>query len=127
MTSDWNDFYGRDIAEKLPAFNRNGRLYDCLYSQQFNRELLDSLIGLADHMRDITKAREGDDFLQSLLSHRRAMLYFSQPSTRTFLSFMSACHILGIRVLETRDLKTSSQVKGESFDDTMRTFSSSSS
>lgn len=124
MSADWNSFYKQDLADRLPTLSRDGRLYDCLFAQQFDRDLLDRLITLADHMRAITKAREGDDYLQSLLSHRRAMLYFSQPSTRTFLSFSSACHILGIRILEIRDLKTSSQVKGESIEDTIRTFSS---
>ncbi len=52
------------------------------------------------------------------------MLYFPQPSTRTFLSFNNACHILGIRTSEIRDPATSSEVKGESFDDSIRTFSS---
>ncbi|MDE2290698.1 MAG: aspartate carbamoyltransferase, partial [Elusimicrobia bacterium] len=105
-------------------FSRDGRLYDCLFAQQFDRALLDRLCGLADRMRHITKTREGDDFLRGLLANKRAILYFSQPSTRTFLSHMSACHILGIRVMEIRDLKTSSEVKGESLDDTIRTFAS---
>ncbi len=52
------------------------------------------------------------------------MLYFTQPSTRTFLSFNNACHILGIRTSEIRDPGTSSEVKGESFEDSIRTFSS---
>ena len=52
------------------------------------------------------------------------MLYFTQASTRTFLSFQSACHILGLQTLEIRDPATSSEVKGESIDDSIRTFSS---
>lgn len=120
----WREFHERPLEEKLPLFFRDGALYDCLFSQQFTRESLDRLCTLADRMRSITKEKSGDDFLQSLLSNKRAMLYFSQPSTRTFLSFSSACHILGLRVLEIRDLKTSSVVKGESLDDTIRTFSS---
>jgi aspartate carbamoyltransferase catalytic subunit len=124
MKARWDDFYAQPAKDKIDFFRKEGRLYDCLFAQQFDRPLLDRLIKLADHMRAITKSRAGDDFLRTRLAHRRAMLYFSQPSTRTFMSFMSACHILGIRVLETRDLKTSSQVKGESFEDTIRTFSS---
>lgn len=119
----WEEYYAREVSAKLGDFSREGRLFDCLFAQQFDRSLLDRLVRLADHMRAITKRREGDDFLRGLLANRRAMLYFSQPSTRTFLSFASACHILGVRVLETRDLKTSSQAKGESFEDTMRTLS----
>jgi aspartate carbamoyltransferase catalytic subunit len=52
------------------------------------------------------------------------MLYFTQPSTRTFLSFQSACHILGIKNSEIRDTATSSEMKGESIEDSLRTFSS---
>jgi aspartate carbamoyltransferase catalytic subunit len=52
------------------------------------------------------------------------MLYFTQPSTRTFLSFNNACHVLGMRTSEIRDPATSSEVKGESFEDSIRTFSS---
>jgi len=62
--------------------------------------------------------------LLGLLPDRRAMLYFVQPSTRTFLSFSNACHVLGIRTSEIRDPSTSSEVKGESFEDSIRTFSS---
>lgn len=121
---DWESFSATPPSDKLDFFRKDGRLYDCLFSQQFDRPLIDRLCALADHMRQVTKAREGDDFLRGLLAHKRAMLYFSQPSTRTFMSHMSACHILGIRVLEIRDLKTSSEVKGESQDDTIRTFAS---
>jgi len=124
MSEDWDHFYKQDVSSKLETFDRDGHLYDCLFSQQFDRPMLDRLCRLADHMRAITKTRYGDDFLRTLLSNKRAILFFSQPSTRTFLSFMSACHILGIRVLEIRDLKTSSQVKGESIEDTIRTFAS---
>ena len=52
------------------------------------------------------------------------MLYFTQPSTRTYLSFENACHLLGIRTAEIRDPSTSSEFKGESFEDSLRTFSS---
>jgi aspartate carbamoyltransferase catalytic subunit len=52
------------------------------------------------------------------------MLYFTQPSTRTFLSFMAACQILGITCNEVRDPKTSSESKRESKLDSIRMFSS---
>ena len=59
-----------------------------------------------------------------LLHHKRAMLYFTQPSTRTFLSFMAACQILGITCNEVRDPTTSSETKGETRFDSIRMFSS---
>jgi aspartate carbamoyltransferase catalytic subunit len=52
------------------------------------------------------------------------MLYFVQPSTRTFLSFMAACQILGMQCSEVRDTATSSEMKGERPEDSVRTFSS---
>ncbi len=52
------------------------------------------------------------------------MLYFMQPSTRTYLSFKTACQILGIQTSDVRDSSISSEVKGETAEDTIRTFSS---
>ena len=52
------------------------------------------------------------------------MLYFTQPSTRTFLSFMAACQILGITCNDVRDPSVSSEVKKESPMDSIRMFSS---
>jgi aspartate carbamoyltransferase catalytic subunit len=52
------------------------------------------------------------------------MLYFTQPSTRTFLSFQTACQIVGMGTNEIRDSSTSSERKGESIEDSLRTFSS---
>jgi aspartate carbamoyltransferase catalytic subunit len=90
----------------------------------FNRSLLDELCELATRVRTVAKTGVGARGLQKLLPTHRAMLYFTQPSTRTFLSFNNACHILGMRTSEIRDPAVSSEVKGESFDDAIRTFSS---
>ncbi|MEM8551356.1 MAG: aspartate carbamoyltransferase [Pseudomonadota bacterium] len=95
-----------------------------LSSSQFDRSFLDYLYTLTTTIRRFDKSREGVVYLQSLLPHKRAMLYFTQPSTRTFLSFQSACHILGITASEIRDAATSSERKGESVEDSLRTFSS---
>lgn len=89
-----------------------------------DRSLLDDLCALTTKVRLLAKSPDGARFLLGLLPDRRAMLYFVQPSTRTFLSFNNACHILGIRTSEIRDASTSSEVKGESFEDSIRTFSS---
>jgi len=124
VNANWDDFYKKNVSEKIPFFSRDGRLHDCLFAQQFDRELLTRLFKTADALRDITQKKEGMDHAGSLLSHTRAMLYFVQPSTRTFLSFLNACHILGVKTSEIRDTSTSSEVKGESPEDTVRTFSS---
>jgi aspartate carbamoyltransferase catalytic subunit len=52
------------------------------------------------------------------------MLYFAQPSSRTYLSFAAACQVVGLDCMDVRDSSTSSEVKGESSEDTVRTFSS---
>lgn len=114
----------RPILAKLPELERNERLKHLIFAQQFDRDMLDHLCQVASMIRGISRNRTGQDFLTGLLSHRRAMLYFTQPSTRTFLSFMAACQILGIVCNEIRDPTLSSEFKGESPLDSMRMFSS---
>ena len=99
-------------------------LFHVIDPRVFERPLLDELCDLTTRVRTVAKSYAGARFLQDLLLNRRAMFYFTQPSTRTFLSFNNACHILGIRTSEIRDPSTSSEVKGESFEDSIRTFSS---
>ncbi len=114
----------RPVKLKIPELARNERLRHVIFSGQFSVELLDDLAGTADKIRMLSKNRSGQDFLINLLHHKRAMLYFTQPSTRTFLSFMAACQILGITCNEVRDPTTSSETKGETRFDSLRMFSS---
>jgi aspartate carbamoyltransferase catalytic subunit len=95
-----------------------------LSADQFNRPFLDYLYKLINTIRSFDKSKDGLLYLRSLLSHKRAMLYFTQPSTRTFMSFQSACYILGVNPSEIRDSSTSSERKGESIEDSLRTFAS---
>jgi len=114
----------RPVRMKAPEFEHNGRIRHVIFSGQFTAPVLDELAGTADMIRLLSKSREGQDFLINLLPHKRAMLYFTQPSTRTFLSFMAACQILGITCNEVRDPSTSSETKGETRFDSVRMFSS---
>ncbi len=120
----WEQFQALSLEEKSRFFERNGRPYHALIAQQFDRSYLDALGELATRTRRIAKAKGGRLFLQNLLNDRRAMLYFAQPSTRTFLSFYAACQIVGLHPAEVRDTSTSSEFKGESPEDSVRTFSS---
>jgi len=120
----WKKYESLSLTEKAPYFNEAGRIYHVMIAQQFDRSQLDGMGTLATLIRRIAKAEEGIKFLKDLLSHKRAMLYFSQPSSRTFLSFCAACQILGISIGEVRDTATSSEFKGESKEDSVRTFSS---
>ncbi len=121
----WEDYAALPLERKSCLLaQRDGKPFHTLFAQQFNRGLLDELGILATEIRTIAKSRMGMEFLQGLLLHKGAMLYFSQPSSRTFLSFVSACQILGLRTGEVRDASTSSEYKGESREDSVRTFSS---
>jgi len=120
----WEEFSHLDPEAKAPFLQQQGRPFHVLIAQQFDRHQLDSIGSLATQIRFIAKTRPGMDFLRDLLCGKRAMLYFTQPSTRTFLSFCAACQILGLGIGEVRDTATSSEFKGESQEDSVRTFSS---
>lgn len=123
----WEEFEGLPLEAKRPYLERSvgdSMPYHTLFAQQFDRPLLDRLVALSNRIRFIAKSREGSIFLKSFLSHKRAMLYFSQPSSRTFLSHLAACQILGLTTGSVRDAATSSEFKGESREDSIRTFSS---
>lgn len=120
----WDTFQQLNTVEKGPYFQREGRPYHALIAQQFTRPMLDRFCELATQIRRVAKTRGGVLFLQDLLCEKRAMLYFTQPSTRTFLSFYAACQLLGLNPAEVRDTTTSSEIKGESPEDSIRTFSS---
>ncbi len=121
----WEEFATLPTEEKVPYLQQpDGTPYHTLFAQQFDPGLLERLCSLANSIRGIAKTRVGMDFLRHLICHKRAMLYFSQPSSRTFLSFLSACQILGLPTGEVRDTATSSEYKGESREDSVRTFSS---
>ena len=114
-----------EAARETPASaNASKPLFHIIDPRIFERDLLDELCALATRVRTLAKSEEGARALRDILPTRRAMLYFTQPSTRTFLSFNNACHVLGMRTSEIRDPATSSEVKGESFADSIRTFSS---
>jgi len=123
LDEQYAEFESLPNEEKTKCFEKDGRLYDMIISQQLNRQILDDLYRITNQIRSLSKSKTGSQFVQSLLCHKRAMLYFGQPSSRTFLSFENACHLLGMKTSEIRDPSVSSEVKGESFDDSLRTFS----
>jgi len=114
----------RQEGVKISELQREEKLRHVIFSGQFTAPMLEDLGAVADKIRVLSKIRKGQDFLINLLHHKRAMLYFTQPSTRTFLSFMAACQILGITCNEVRDPTTSSETKGETRFDSIRMFSS---
>ncbi len=126
MTIGWDDFVKLSSSQKASVLKADAGqgMFHILLAQQFGRKELDDLGDLATKIRFIAKTDKGAAFLGSLLPQKRVMLYFSQPSTRTFLSFLAASQILGMRIGEVRDASVSSEFKGESREDSVRTFSS---
>jgi len=123
----WDEFHALNTAEKLPDLSRDRQrngLFHVLFAQQFTREMLDALCALADAIRAIHKDPKGAAFLRSLLADKHALNLFAQPSTRTFMSFQVAELNLGMMTTDIRDISTSSQAKGETLQNSIRTFSS---
>ena len=95
-----------------------------LTADQITREMLDRMHGLTNAMRKRRQSKDGALWLKQRFPHRRAMVYFPQKSSRTKQSFISACQDLGMDLLVLDDPNTSSEGKGESKLDSIRTFSS---
>jgi aspartate carbamoyltransferase catalytic subunit len=123
----WEEYIGLDVSERIPYLSKEGvenEPFHVLYAQQFDRTMLDELCSLADQIRKLHKSPAGAAFLLSLLPSRTAMNLFAQPSTRTFMSFQLAEQKLGMQTSDIRDVSTSSQAKGETLQNSIRTFSS---
>ena len=121
------DFLAMEDSDKITFLNnsRTKNPYHVLFAQQFDRRILDLLCQVAEKARAINKDRiKGRKFLKNLLHGTYALNFFSQPSSRTFLSFETAQEVLGMGIRDIRDPSTSSEAKGESLEDTIRTFSS---
>src|SRR5512136_434791 len=113
LDEQYAEFERLPNEERIKYFEKDGRLYDMIISQQLNRQILDDLYRITNQIRSLSKSKTGSHFVQSLLCHKRAMLYFAQPSSRTFLSFENACHLLGMKTSEIRDPSVSSEDKGQ--------------
>ncbi len=103
-------------------FTYRGRLMHLVHTRQLTRSLAEDMFDTADAARRLNTSRRGAEYLQDSLVGRLALLYFVQPSTRTFLSFRAAASLLGMSAAEVRRTEVSSEVKGESPLDSIRTF-----
>jgi len=92
-----------------------------LYSQQFNREILQQLFARADQFR--TRIEDPSERAALTQLYRGKMLFsvFYEPSTRTRMSFSAAAEHLGMSVVATENAREfSSALKGETLEDTIR-------
>jgi len=120
----YEEYFSQAVEVRMRHYEKEGRLQHVMLSHQFYISLMEELFDIADHIKEMTRKPNGIDFLKSLLCHKKAMLYFTQPSTRTFLSFLTACQMVGMDTGEVRDPSLSSEYKGESQEDGVRVFSS---
>ena len=120
----YEEYFSQSVEVRMRHYEKAGRLQHVMLSHQFSIPLMEELFNIADHVKEMTRKPNGIEFLKSLLSHKKAMLYFTQPSTRTFLSFLTACQMVGMDTGEVRDPSLSSEYKGESQEDGVRVFSS---
>lgn len=98
---------------------KNGFLgQDILSVDQFSKEDLAFLFKKTAAMKKIVKARKNSKILQGKIM--TALFY--EPSSRTFGSFISAMQRLGGGIIPLQGMTYSSVAKGETLEDTIRTF-----
>ena len=98
---------------------KNGFLgKDILSVDQFSKEDLTFLFRKATLMKKIVKAGKNSKILQGKIM--TALFY--EPSSRTFGSFISAMQRLGGGIIPLQGMAYSSVAKGETLEDTIRTF-----
>lgn len=91
-------------------------------ASQLQRPWMERLFERAATIAALQQTRAGRAGLAQSCAHLRVLNLFSQPSSRTFFSFEAAEMAVGLQRMSLRDLKTSSAAKGESLEDTFRTF-----
>ncbi len=91
---------------------------DILSIDQFSPRDINILFKQASKMRGIAKNARPSDILKGNI----VTLIFYEPSSRTFNSHAAAVKQLGGATIEIHDVSSSSVVKGESLEDTIRVF-----
>ncbi len=110
----------REIEEACR--DQDGRLQHIINAEHFDLDFLTTLCDTAKAARRIDDGNR--EFLGKLLRGRGSINFFKQPSSRTWSSFTRAAGILGMQTVDIKDVSTSSEVKGESEKDSLRTLSS---
>src|ERR1700738_2298302 len=107
------------IVEESKMINGNFKGKDIVSLDQFSTEDLRILFTLTRKMKQIAINNEPS----YILAGNIISLLFFEPSSRTFSSFAAAVKRLGGQTIEIQDPETVSSVnKGETFEDTIRTF-----
>src|SRR5437868_2958894 len=107
------------VVEESKMINGNFKGKDIVSLDQFSVDDLRILFTLTNKMKQIVLNNEP---LYILTGHIVSLLFF-EPSSRTFSSFATAVKRLGGQTIEIQDPETVTSInKGETFEDTIRTF-----
>ncbi len=93
---------------------------DILRASQFTREDIEVIIGKTRQMQELVQMKGASDLLRGKLM--TALFY--EPSSRTFGSFIASMQRLGGGFIPLQGVVYSSVAKGETLEDTVRTFAS---
>lgn len=119
---DYINFKNLSPKDKMwTFFDEDMLLQSFVFTQQLDKKGVLELIRLAHTLQKHYDVREFRQNIKTILGGYSCVLYFTQPSSRTFLSFSLAAQALGMSVEEIRDPSTSSAVKGETEIDTLLT------
>jgi len=98
----------------MTAVNLTNR--DLVSLKDFTKEEIEHILSVAEEMEPIARGEK----VSRLLEGKILATLFFEPSTRTQFSFQAAMHRLGGSVIGFSDIKGSSMVKGEDFNDTIK-------
>lgn len=108
----------RPLSEAPSVFSHGLEGKHIVSIEQFTKQDLQSLINVSEMMR---RAVERDWHLRPLTEKSVTVLFY-EPSSRTFGSFVAAAERLGAGVTQLSGIQYSSVSKGETLEDTIRTF-----
>jgi len=86
LDEQYAEFERLPNEERIKCFEKGGRLYDMIISQQLNARFSMTFIESRTRFAPFKKQDGLSVYSESPLS-QAAMLYFAQPSSRRFLSF----------------------------------------
>lgn len=111
---------GFSSAAIVPSMSLFGRSFTS--SENLSDQLIEQIFSRAQLFKNEFTSKGRIDHLMPAAQPAQKVLamVFSEPSTRTRLSFLMAAHRLGLRSITLDNLAVSSVSKGETFEDTIR-------
>ncbi|HSX40710.1 MAG TPA: aspartate carbamoyltransferase [Candidatus Saccharimonadales bacterium] len=105
--------------DQIEKINGDFKGKDVISIDQFDRRSFEKIFTATDQII----SQKDSPHIQTLLGGKLVTLLFFEPSTRTFSSFSAAVKRLGGQTLEYQNpMQTSSAVKGETLEDTIKVF-----